>query len=91
MADCGTAGETRTLHPLSLPVRVSDAGGAELRRGLYVDCETTGFSPGHDAVIELAMLPFTYTLAGTVVEVLPTRRKCTATTRGDHSRPRSRT
>ena len=54
MAHCGDAGETRTLHPLSLPARVSDAGGAELRRGLYVDCETTGFSPGHDAVIELA-------------------------------------
>ena len=70
MAHCGDAGETRTLHPLSLPARVSDAGGAELRRGLYVDCETTGFSPGHDAVIELAMLPFTYTLEGRVVEVL---------------------
>ena len=70
MADCGTAGETRTLYPLALPTRVSDAGDAELRRGLYVDCETTGFSPAHDAVIELAMLPFTYTLEGSVVEVL---------------------
>ena len=29
-----------------------------------------GSSPEHDAVIELALLPFTYTLAGTVVEVL---------------------
>ena len=55
-----------------------DTGGAaqsatpygRLRRGLYVDCETTGFSSEHDAVIELALLPFTYTLAGTVVEVL---------------------
>ena len=64
------ASETRTLHPLALPARLSDPGAAELRRGLYVDCETTGFSPEHDAVIELALLPFTYTLAGTVVEVL---------------------
>ena len=62
MAHCADAGKTRTLHPLFLPAGVSDPGDAELRRGLYVDCETTGFSPGHDAVIELAMLPFTYTL-----------------------------
>ena len=55
---------------LCFPARLSDPGAAELRRGLYVDCETTGFSPEHDAVIELALLPFTYTLAGTVVEVL---------------------
>ena len=60
MANCGDAGEARTLHPLVLPARLSDPGDAELRRGLYVDCETTGFRPGHDAVIELAMLPFTY-------------------------------
>ena len=62
--------DTRTLHALALPARLCDPMGAELRRGLYVDCETTGFSPEHDAVIELALLPFTYTLAGTVVEVL---------------------
>ena len=70
MAHASDASETRTLHPLALPARLSDPGAAELRRGLYVDCETTGFSPEHDAVIELALLPFTYTLAGTVVEVL---------------------
>ena len=70
MACSSDASETRTLHPLVLPARLSDPGDAELRRGLYVDCETTGFSPEHDAVIELAMLPFTYTLGGSLVEVL---------------------
>ena len=70
MAHASAASETRTLHPLAFPARLPDPGVAELRRGLYVDCETTGFSPEHDAVIELALLPFTYTLAGTVVEVL---------------------
>ena len=70
MAHASDAGETRTLRALALPARLSDPGDAELRRGLYVDCETTGFSPGHDAVIELALLPFTYTLEGHVVEVL---------------------
>ena len=70
MAEPHNPPPVRTLHALTLPARLSDPGDAELRRGLYVDCETTGFSPKHDAVIELAMLPFTYTLAGTVVEVL---------------------
>ena len=70
MAHASDADETRTLHPLAFPARLSDAGSAELRRGLYVDCETTGFSPEHDAVIELALLPFTYTLEGALVEVL---------------------
>ena len=70
MAHCGDAGEIRALHPLALPARLSVPGDAELRRGLYLDCETTGFTPGHDTVIELAMLPFTYTLEGSVVEVL---------------------
>ena len=70
MAHSSDTGETRTLHPLAFPARLSEPGAAELRRGLYVDCETTGFGPEHDAVIELALLQFTYTLAGTVVEVL---------------------
>ena len=70
MAQPSDASETRTLHPLAFPARGSDPGATELRRGLYVDYETTGFSSEHDAVVELAMLPFTYTLAGTVVEVL---------------------
>ena len=70
MAHATDAGDTRTLHPLELPARLSDPGDSELRRGLFVDCETTGFSTEHDAVIELALLPFTYTVAGAVVEVL---------------------
>ena len=71
MAHSCDAGEIRTVHPLALPARLSDPGEeVERRRGLYVDCETTGFSPEHDAVIELAMLPFTYTLDGRIVEVL---------------------
>ena len=78
------AGETRTLHPLSLPDRLSDPGDAELRRGLFVDCETTGLSPEHDAVIELGLLPFTYSLAGTIVEVCHSEAKAY---RNDPGRP----
>ena len=61
---------TRTLRPLALPNRLSDPGDAELRTGLFVDCETTGLSSENDQVIELGLLPFTYTLDGRVAEVL---------------------
>ena len=63
-------GHTRTLHPLDLPERLCDPGNAELRRAVFVDVETTGLGHEHDDVIELAALPFTYTLDGRVVEVL---------------------
>ena len=62
------AGETRTLRPLALPARAPGTG--TLRRGLFVDCETTGLSAEHDVLIELALLPFAYTLEGVIVEVL---------------------
>ena len=85
MAHATEAGETRTVHPLELPARLSDPGESELRQGLFVDCETTGFSTEHDAVIELAMLPFTYsTVEGCVVEVLHSEAKAY---RNDPGRP----
>ncbi|MDD9981570.1 MAG: 3'-5' exonuclease [Gammaproteobacteria bacterium] len=62
--------QTRTLRALALPARVHDAQGAPVCRGLYVDCETTGFDWARDEVIELALLPFTHTADGRVVEVL---------------------
>ena len=55
---CEPTVNTRTLYPLKLPARLSDTGDAELRRGLYVDCETTGLSFERDQAIEVAMLPF---------------------------------
>ena len=45
----GGGGETRTLHPLALPARSPGTGA--LRRGLFVDCETTGLSAEHDMLI----------------------------------------
>ena len=62
--------KTRTLHALELPTRLCDTGDAPVRRGLYVDCETTGLDVEHDQAIELAMLPFTYTADGRIGEVL---------------------
>ena len=59
----------RTLHAFPLEDHPHPAGPGARRRGLYVDCKTTGFDPAHDAVIELAMLPFTYTLEGAIIDV----------------------
>ena len=67
---CQPAPGTRTLRAIELPPRLCDTGGAALRRGLFVDCETTGLSAARDRVIEVAMLPFTYTVDGRVAEVL---------------------
>ena len=61
--------QARTLHALVLEDHPHPAGSGPLRRGLFVDCETTGFSSEHDALIELAMLPFDYTLDGHITHV----------------------
>ena len=61
--------QARTLHGLVLEDHPHPAGSGPLRRGLFVDCETTGFSSEHDALIELAMLPFDYTLDGHITHV----------------------
>lgn len=61
---------TRTLKQLVLPTRLYVPPGTTTRRGLYVDCETTGKDWASDEVIEIALLPFTYTLEGHIVEVL---------------------
>ena len=66
-----TACETRVLHRLALP-RAFDPGtdATERRLGLFVDCETTGADWARDVVVELALLPFTYTEDGRLAEVL---------------------
>lgn len=56
----------RRLKPSSVR---QDPGGEETRQGLFVDVETTGLDPENDEIIELAMLPFRYTLSGRIVEV----------------------
>lgn len=57
----------RRLRPRS---RVEGFDDAETRMGLLVDVETTGLVPEQDEIIELAMVPFRYTLNGEVAEVL---------------------
>ena len=64
---------TRVLRALALPRTVDAAAAADpagLRLGVFVDCETTGADWARDVVIELALLPFTYTADGRLAEVL---------------------
>ena len=68
--DCPAPSGPRILHPLTLPAQLCDPGSVALLRGLYLDCETTGTDSEYDDMIELAMLPFTYTPEGRIVHVL---------------------
>lgn len=42
-------------------------GDAEVRNGLIIDLETTGLDPAYHEIIEVGMLPFTYTVDGRLV------------------------
>jgi len=46
-------------------------GGVSPRLGLIVDVETTGLDPDHHKIIELAILPFQFSPAGMIFNVLP--------------------
>jgi DNA polymerase-3 subunit epsilon len=53
--------ETCTLHP--------DADPTTLKRGIYLDTETTGINAQRDEIIELAMVPFDYDPEGRLCAV----------------------
>jgi len=57
------SGRYRVLRKLQPRAAASAAAGPS-RNGLFVDVETTGLEPGRHEIIELAMVPFTYTLDG---------------------------
>ncbi|WP_398466512.1 3'-5' exonuclease [Tardiphaga sp.] len=62
-------GDFRVLRRLApLPTAIVPEG-TKVRSGLFVDTETTGLDPDVDEIIELAMVPFRYTLDGQIVQV----------------------
>lgn len=63
------SGLYRVLRKLEPRPRVEAPEGANLRRGLFVDVETTGLDTTRCEIIELAMVPFTYGLDGQIFEI----------------------
>ncbi|MGJ8530792.1 MAG: 3'-5' exonuclease [Alphaproteobacteria bacterium] len=60
----------RVLRRLKPRDSIKSTTDDESRIGLFVDVETTGLDPEKDEIIEIAMLPFRYSLEGIVIEVL---------------------
>jgi DNA polymerase-3 subunit epsilon len=63
------SGRYRVLRRLDARPLIVPPAGAETRLGLFLDCETTGLDPSRDEIIELAMVPFTYSLDGQIFEI----------------------
>ncbi len=63
-------GQHRVLRRLRARKVVNTRGdGEEVKLGLALDLETTGFDPLHDEIIELAILPFTFSADGMIFEI----------------------
>ena len=63
------SGQFRVLRRLMPRVWSDKQPGQETRIALFVDVETTGLDPANDEIIELALVPFTYCLDGSIVGV----------------------
>jgi DNA polymerase-3 subunit epsilon len=63
------APDYRILRRLSPRVSFEPGGDRPIRRGAIIDLETTGLDPRKHEIIELAIVPFSYTTDGTLVEV----------------------
>jgi DNA polymerase III subunit epsilon len=61
------SGEYRVLRRLRLRSMECPSGNVAIRRGVFVDTETTGLNPDTDEIVELAMLAFDYSMDGTFV------------------------
>lgn len=64
-------GDYRVLRRHRPRARYREPDGSALRTGLMLDLETTGLDPTRHEIIEMALVPFTYSLDGRVFEVKP--------------------
>ncbi|WP_439616422.1 3'-5' exonuclease [Shinella sp.] len=60
------SGLYRVLRKLDIANMFEADDGSATRTGVFVDVETTGLKHGADEVIEIALLPFTYSLDGRI-------------------------
>jgi DNA polymerase-3 subunit epsilon len=65
LASTGDYWILRRLRPLAFSAPTVEP----TKRAIFVDVETTGLDASKDAVIELGIVPFDYTLDGTIVAV----------------------
>lgn len=63
------SGRYRVLRRLEHRSFVTPPDGSPTRLGLFLDVETTGLDPARHEVIELAMVPFSYSLDGHIFEI----------------------
>ncbi|GDX39467.1 DNA polymerase III subunit epsilon [Methylocystaceae bacterium] len=68
-ASLEASGEYRILRKIRAKKEFSIPDGSSLRRGLFIDVETTGLSFIDDEIIELAMVPFSYGNEGKIFEI----------------------
>ncbi len=70
-ARLAATGRYRIQRKLSPRRFITPSDGTPTRLGVMIDVETTGLDPQKDEVIELAMVPFTYSRDGRIFEILP--------------------
>jgi DNA polymerase-3 subunit epsilon len=61
-------GDYRILRRLKPRRLINDPDDSITKRALFVDVETTGLAPDRDEIIELAMVPFTYSVDGRIFD-----------------------
>ena len=62
-------GDYRILRRLQHRQQLLPNDGSPTRLGIFLDLETTGLDPVKSEIIEIAMLPFIYSLDGRIFEV----------------------
>ena len=59
-------GDYRVLRKIQQRNIITPPDGTPTKNGLFVDVETTGLDPDRHEIIELAMVPFTYSKDGRI-------------------------
>ena len=62
-------GEYRVLRKIQQRTTITPADGSPMRKGVFLDVETTGLDPNRHEIIELAMVPFTYGMSGQIFSI----------------------